>query len=934
MPTPARLPCLFALVLLLLVRAAPALADTADLQRSFARPPDDARVMMRWWWFGPAVTKPELEREMRMMKAGGFGGFEVQPVYPLALDGQLPGLRNLRFLSPEFLDMLRFTADKAKELGLRMDLTLGSGWPYGGPMFSASEGAGELRMRNVVVPAGQSSAPLPALREGESLIAAFMLPAPGGGAAIDAHRDFYRQMEIRDRAAWLPGSLEGPAPVVFFIASRTGMKVKRAAVGAEGYVLDHYDAAAVDKFIRTVAEPEFAACGPNIPYSVFCDSLEVFNTDWTPALLDEFRQRRGYDLVSHLPALIADDGPKTADIRRDWGRTLTEIFDDHFVAPIQSWASDHGTRFRIQAYGTPPAALFSYADAALPEGEGDGWKTFRPTRWAASASHLLGRPVTSSETWTWLHSPVFRATPLDMKAAADTYFLQGSNQLIGHGWPYTAEGAPYPGWRFYAAAVFDEKNSWWIVMPDVASYLQRVSFILRQGNPANDVALYLADDDAWAQFTPGHVAMSTLVSQRLGPDILRDILESGHDLDFFDDTMLERRGSVDSGALAFGDLRYRAVVLAGVERMPVATLRTLEAFARQGGILIATRRLPSIAPGFAATDADQAEVQAIVRRLFTDPGAPGVFVPAEDRFADALSRRLPPDVSFSTPAPDVGFVHRHTEGEEIYFLANTGNTPVSTRATFRVGNTQAQEWDPMTGRVEQPQATIFSKSGGMSVDVDLEPYASRILVFTRIRQPLPTSRISRPNKPVTVDLSRDWTVAFGSAPPVPIGRLASWTDDPATRSFSGVASYEKTVTIPANLRQPLLPAFLDFGPVRPTSSTGRGRFQAMIEAPIREAAVVYVNGSRAGSIWCPPYRIDIASFLHPGENHLRIEVANLAVNEMAAHPLPDYTALNARYGERFEPQEMNEIRPMPAGLLGPITLTYDAQAITIIDGSP
>ena len=73
-----------------------------------------------------------------------------------------------------------------------------------------------------------------------------------------------------------------------------------------------------------------------------------------------------------------------------------------------------------------------------PKGEGSQWKTVRASRWASSANHLYGRPVTSSETWTWLHSPVFRATPLDMKAEADLHFLQGINQLIGHGWPYTA----------------------------------------------------------------------------------------------------------------------------------------------------------------------------------------------------------------------------------------------------------------------------------------------------------------------------------------------------------------------------------------------------------------------------------------------------------------------------------------------------------------
>ena len=89
---------------------------------------------------------------------------------------------------------------------------------------------------------------------------------------------------------------------------------------------------------------------------------------------------------------------------------------------------------------------------------------------------------------------------------------------------------------------------------------------------------------------------------------------------------------------------------------------------------------------------------------------------------------------------------------------------------------------------------------------------------------------------------------------------------------------------------------------------------------MREAAVVYVNGKRAGSAWCPPYRVDVTGLLKSGENRLRIEVANLAVNYMAGHPLPDLTALRARYGNRFDPQDMNQIRPMPAGLLGSIRL--------------
>ena len=206
---------------------------------------------------------------------------------------------------------------------------------------------------------------------------------------------------------------------------------------------------------------------------MFCDSLVVYSQDWTSDFLEEFEKRRGYDLKPNLPALIADVGPETLEIRRDWGKTLTELYNERFLPTLHDWARRNHTLLRVQNYGLPAVSLAGYANVDLPEGEGAQWRVVRGTRWASSASHIFGRPVTSSETWTWLHSPVFRATPLDMKAEADRHFLMGINQLIGHGWPYTAPGVDYPGWRFYAAAVFDEKNPWWIVMPDIAKYLQR-----------------------------------------------------------------------------------------------------------------------------------------------------------------------------------------------------------------------------------------------------------------------------------------------------------------------------------------------------------------------------------------------------------------------------------------------------------------------------
>ena len=887
-----------------------------DLRRAFLAPPDDSRIMMRWWWFGPAVTRPQLERELALMRLGRIGGVEVQPVYPVALDDPGRGIKNLTFLSDEFVEALRFTGDKARELGMRVDMTLGSGWPYGGPQVGIDAAAGKLRIERTTVRPGVRRVAVPDIGAGERLMAVF-LTNPGPSDAVTELTD------VRDGVVHLPAAFDGLRDVQFFIASRSGMMVKRPALGAEGFVLNHYDRGALDGYLERVGDRLLRAFGAQPPYAIFCDSLEVYESDWTTDFLEQFRARRGYDLKPHLPALGADIGRQTPAVRHDWGRTLTELLNDRFVTPLQAWAHAHGTRLRIQGYGIPPATLSTASRADLPEGEGFQWKTLSSTRWAASASHIYGRPVTSSETWTWLHSPVFRATPLDMKAEADLHFLQGINQLIGHGWPYTAEGVDYPGWRFYAAGVFNDRNPWWIVMPDVSLYLQRISFLMRQGEPVADVAVYLPTSDAWSHFSPGHANMIDTLRDRLGPSVVPRLVESGFNIDFFDDEALKTAGRVEGGTLRLGRGTYRAVILPGVETMPVETLRTLEPFAKGGGALIATRRLPDAAPGFMATDADHATLRDLARGLFEQHGAAGHFIRQEDGDLGAtLVRLVHPDVVLSPATPDIGFVHRRSGDADIYFLANTSNVPRSATATFRVTGMNAEWWNPISGRISStPQ--IGSTPEGTAIALDLEPYASRVLVFSRHTSPVAVPALSS-SAPSVLDLSTGWTVVFEpNGPTFSMDRLRSWTDEEETRYFSGTAAYTKDVVVPDTLvgRPGGRELRLDFGegtPIPPQRL--RSGMQAWLDAPVREAAVVFVNDRQAGTVWAPPYSVDVTDLITRGRNRIRVVVANLAINYVAGHAPPNYRLLNLKYGLRFEPQDMDKIEPVRAGLLGPVRL--------------
>jgi hypothetical protein len=751
----------------------------------------------------------------------------VQPVYPLEVEGNYP------YLSEKFIESLRFTAEKAKELGLRFDLTLGSGWPFGGPHISVGQAAGRLRVAKTE----------PTLAAGERLVAT--VPQADGSK-------------------------------LWFVASQTRQTVKRPSVGAEGWVLDHYSRGALDTHLKTVGEKLLGAVGKNLPYAIFSDSLEVYNADWTPNFLEEFRKRRGYDLTPHLGALAAGSDEKTLSIRHDWGKTLSELGDENYLRPLHAWAQAKGVKLRSQTYGIPPVTLSSNSLVDFPEGEGTQWRTPSSTRWAASGSHLYGKAVTSAETWTWLNSPVFRATPLDMKVEADLHFLQGVNQLIGHGWPYSPPSAGEPGWRFYAAAVFNDHNPWYMAMPDISAYLHRMSWLLRQGQPVADVAVYLPTADAFAGFTLGRPSVNQSVERMIGNTVIPQILDSGYNFDFIDDGAIDKLG------------KYQAIVLPAIERMPLATL---EKVMKSGVKAIATKRAPSLAPGLMEQERDTPRIREVAR---------GLKVVEEAKLGEALRAAVPPDFAAT---PEIAFVHRRTADAEIYFVVNTTNRAAKGTMGFRVKGLSAAQWDPFTGAVSAPPA-----------ELELAPYESRVIVFGKQRGPTAVKTAAF----APIDLSSGWKVTFPDGV-VEMAALRSWSADESRKFFSGQATYEKTVKVAAVAGR----VFLNFGEgtryERPQQRAGAG-MRAMLDGPVRDAAVVWVNGKRAGAVWCSPYEVEVTGLLRAGENTIRVVVANSALNAMAKGRLPDYRALTAKYGERFQAQDMQAVVPQVSGLLGAVRL--------------
>jgi hypothetical protein len=829
-----------------------------DLRAGFADPPRDAAPLMRWWWFGPSVTRAELDRELTAMAAAGLGGVEVAFVYPI-------GPATTEFGSADFLADLRFAADRAYALGLRFDLTLGSGWSFGGPHISPELAARQLHWERREIGPEPLDVPAVSPWPGDELVAGYL----GTGSLQEPPAAYSWLPVTAGRLAIEPGA--GPRVVLLAYARRTGQNVKRAAAGAEGPVFDHYSAAATRTHLAAVGDPMLDAVPAELVGSVFCDSLEVYGADWTPDLPAEFARRRGYDLLPRLH-LLTVDGPDATRLRADYHRTLAELFEEHFVAVCQRWAAGRGVPFRIQAYGTPPARISSYRFADRFEGEGWGWRGLPQTRWASSAAHLYGRSVVSAEVWTWVHSPSFRATPLDLLGEAHEHLLNGINQLIGHGWPYSPADAPGLGWFFYAAGALDDRNPWWPAMPELTRYLSRLCWLLQQGEPVADVAVYVPDDELFA--TMGRAQGGSLdpwreARRRIPESVPATIRTSGLDFDLIDDEAV--------GGTAPD--RYRVVVVPATAGRPPDTDRWLDRVRASGGTVL-----------------------------------------TGDDLTAALPTAVVPDLATSPRFPEIGYVHRRAPDLDVYLVVNTGPTTRTFGVVARADRPSFEQWDAMTGRVLRGGPTTDG------IELTLAPYQATVLVLGDDPPAEPAGPSPRSgHRTRRLPLSGAWRVAYGDEAAQPVDLPHVWEEQPGRTHYSGAATYTTSLDLDAVADR----VWLDFGTgdVRGGDAAERGlvgpSYRAAIRGPVGEVAQVRVNGTDCGLVWAPPYRLEVTDALRPGTNSIEIVVFNTAANALAAdeHVGPLAAASEVRYGRRYRLQDLDQaMATVRSGLLDVPTL--------------
>lgn len=834
----------------------------------------------RWWWLGSAVDKPNLTRELEEFAQNGIGGVEICPIYGAKGAEE----RFIDFLSPKWMGMLAHTTREAKRLGMGVDMTTGTGWPFGGPQVTAQNASAGLKfIRHQAAGGSRFRLTLP---QGKlECLRAY----PKSGEAIDL------EPMVKDGALdWLAPA--GTWEIIGLNSHSEIQKVKRAAPGGVGNVLDPFSQSAMEHYL-TAYDKAFAGFSAPMPRAHFHDSFEYYGADWTPTFLSSFLTHRGYDLRDQLPAFLGvGDTDTVARVRADYRETLSELHLA-YLRCWHDWAKAHGGVTRNQAHGSPGNLLDHYAVSEIPETE-----IFKQVdenqipmlRIAASATHANGNTLVSAETFTWLDEH-FRVTPEKLKEAADFVFLGGVNHIFFHGIPYSPSDVKWPGWLFYASTHMGNNGGLWRDLSAFTGYLKRCQSILQDGKPDSDVLLYYPIHDMWHN-TQEKLPLFTVHNQNewlwTTPfyQTSMELWNNGITFDYTSDNMLAN-ATVRDGRILLGQNAFCALVLPGVKRIQPQTLKRILGLHAQGAKVIVQGGWPQDVPGFHQQSARRDALLA-QQKLGSD------VISCAGSIIQSLSKTRCQQETMT----DFGlrFVRRtHAEGYH-YFIVNRSKETFDRELPLGTPFQSAIVLDPWS---LTPNAVVSRRF----FPLRLEPGQSVIIRTFTDRVVNGESWVSPPADPAAIAINGPWEIEFIEGgptlpPPAKAIQPGSWTTLPDAANFSGTARYTTTF----DLAEPLPAACrLDLGRVANT-------------------ARVSLNGQAFGISWCAPHVIDISRALKPGNNLLEIEVTNLAANRVAD--------LDRRKVPWKQFHEINFVNidyklfdaagwtPMESGLLGPVRL--------------
>ncbi len=933
-------------------------------ETGFFSPPQQYRPVAWWHWINGNITKEGIRVDLEDMKRAGLGGAQILDVEIYLPPGPV------RYGTPEWFEMVQFAVDTADELGLTLGMANCPGWSEsGGPWITPEQSMKKLVWTETPVSGGSK------FRE--------MLARP------EAKLDFYRDvalLAVPDKEV-IPlqdvvnltsemtenGRLSWDAPagdwtLFRFGYASTGAKNHPAQPEGTGLEVDKLDAEAVayqfENAMGRIIRNAGSACGETFK-TLLIDSWECGRSSWTEKFPELFRESRGYDIDSYLPVLAGktvESKQQTDAFMVDYRSTLSEGIVDQFFKTLTGLSAEHGLDLMAETYACKDFDQYRAGEVishtasefwvhSLNDGAG-------PLKKAASVAHTLGRTLVPAEAFSarpddgrWL--PV----PATLKAVGDLAFVQGITQLLLHSYVHQPRSDIWPGFTLGRYGThFGRLNPYWEFSGPWVDYLSRCQFMLRQGRYCADYLVLLPSDTHFLY----HEKIKAMPDGFANDTVTKNILMTA---------------DVENGQIVLpGGMKYRILLLPTNWTASGDLLKKIAYFVEQNvpvygppprmpsGLLELkngkdgwSKRVDSLwGNGKNARISRNANPEEIARKLILNP--------------DFQARNI-------LGSQSIRWIHRQTESEDIYFVANLEEQQTRFLAEFRVSGRRPEFWNPVTGTM-RPAAVFEAGSAVTSVNMELPENGSVFVVF---RHPVPLQRISSivpsgfssplsqeecylsenqlvfhhtgvyqvetsggtsseisVSLPEPLRIQGPWSVDFIPMRKSPFEKvfpeLVSWPEhsDEAVRYFSGKAVYQTTFTLP---------------------SIDTNLIYRLELGEVCDIAEVRVNGGRAGIAWTSPFSVDVTPFLQEGGNQLEVSVANRAVNRIIGDEqfppdaeyqeggskfttgrllaFPDWfddpDALRDRQRHTFATWMFytRESPLVPAGLLGPVQLTSD-----------
>ncbi|MCW1886060.1 glycosyl hydrolase [Luteolibacter flavescens] len=612
------------------------------------------------------------------------------------------------------------------------------------------------------------------------------------------------------------GTKNGPAP-----PEGTGLEVDKMN---RTHARHHFDSMMGQLLDRMTPDQK------SVFKSITMDSYERGSQNWTDGFDAEFLERNGYDPIRMLPILtgrVLDSAGASDQFLWDMRRTVADMIAENFVGGLSEVARENGLTLWCENYGHwgYPGEFLVYgghADAIA----GEFWTSGNDLgplecRAASSAAHIYGKQRVYAEAFTSSFSTEHH--PYTIKARGEEMFTHGINHFVLHVYvQQPADGEP--GNNPWFGTAFHRNTPWFVQGRDWVKYLQRCHYMLQEGEPAADVAVYIGDH----------------APQMTGP---ANPVPAGYDFDYMgSDAILRKLHIVDGDWVVYDEsdparisARWKFLALpAGLGHMRPQIRQRLDELIQQGG------------------------------KIFT-----GVPLSANTLAAAGVKPML------SDASATLRWKARKLDEGMQYFVCNFGTTGPFT-ATFRVTGKVPELFNPVTGEVT-PLARYEAVDGGTRVTFDVRDRADAFfLVFRKAAEQPSVTAVSGPVSPLKLSYdAEDRLVAESGSAGIYNLAMSDGTDrqvniGQGSQSFTIPGAWQST------LQNGKASSVVKQNTFTLPAGFGTGKRVTLDLGAVSVMAKVTLNGHTYDTLWMPPYSLDVTDALQPGANEVQVLLTGTA----------------------------------------------------------